>query len=185
MARRYPELQSLYIKRLRLHQSSSFVPNPFHTHLSRYFSGELPHSKDILTSLLQSLMDGPTPGNPRCEPSDECNTILRVSPPWPARTKKALCMSLDEGIFEDFHLTIPPGSGSTEHIVHFARAVDEGIGSPFSRRKFQNHRISEPIMIDDGLPVCHSEFTYQHDATACPSTSVTNIRVHLLYPHAD
>ena len=51
-------------------------------------------------------------------------------------------MSLDEGIFEDFHLMIPPSSGSTEHTVHFAGAADEGIGSPFSRRESQNRHPS-------------------------------------------
>jgi len=182
---RYPELQSLYIKQLRLHQSHTLAPDAFQSHLSRYFSGELPHSRDILTSLLQSLMDGPTPGDPRCDLSGDCNAILRVSPPWPIGTKQVLCMSLDKGIFEDSHLTILPGSGSTEYTLHFAGVVDEGIGSPFSRREFPNYRTFGLTSIDNDFPVCRSEFTYHHDATVSPSTLVTIIHIHFLCPHTD
>ena len=157
----------------------------FRSHLSRYFSGELPHSKDTVTSILQSLMDGPTPGNPSCGLSGDCTTTLRVSLPWPNRTKKALAISLDEGIFENFHLMIPPGLGSTEHVLHFAGAADEGIGSPFSRRRFPNYHASELMTIGDDLLVCHSGLAYQHDIVTSPSTLVTNIHVHFLCPHPD
>jgi hypothetical protein len=84
-------------------------------------------------------MDGTTVSDPRCELGGECSTILRVSRPWPVRTKKALLMSLDKGVFEDFHLMVPPGSVPTKDTVHFAGVVDEGVGSPFSRRELSNY----------------------------------------------
>ena len=128
-------------------------------------------------------MDGPTPSDPRHEPSNGSNPILRVSLPWPAWTKKALRASLDEGIFENSHLTVPPGFGSTEHTVHFAGAVDEGVGSPFSRCEFPNYCASE--LIDDDLPVCHSELASRHDAMASISTLVTDIHIPSRASHTD
>ena len=91
-------------------------------------------------------------------------------------------MSLDEGIFEDFHLTIPPGSESKERLVHFAGVVDEEVGSPFSRRKFSDRQASG-LMICNDPPVCRSEITYQHDGKTSLSTLVTNVHTHLLVPH--
>jgi hypothetical protein len=132
---RYPELHGLYIGRLRSALSSFESKAVFQKQLSRYFSGELPHGGAILTALLQALMNGTIVNDPRCGMSNNCNTILRVSRPWPVRTKKALRTSLDTGIFEDFHLMISPGSVPSEHPVHFAGVVDKGIGSPFSRRE--------------------------------------------------
>ena len=133
---RYPELQGLYIKQLQLALSAPICRDAFQKQLSRYFSGEIPHSRDILTSLLRALMDGTTVSGSRCETSDNCNTILRVSPPWPIRTKKALWASLDTGLFEDFHLMAPPSSVPTKYPVYFAGVVDGGVGFPFSRREF-------------------------------------------------
>jgi hypothetical protein len=83
-------------------------------------------------------MDGTTVSGPR-ETNDNCNTILRVSRPWPVRTEKALRTSLDTGLFEDFHLMIAPGSVPQNYSVHFAGVVDEGVGSPFSRRELSSH----------------------------------------------
>ena len=88
-------------------------------------------------------------------------------------------MSLDNGIFEDFHLMTPP---PTECPVHFAGAVDEGVGSPFLRREFSNQDAGE-LIIDHDLPVCSSGLTPQHDIETSVTTCVTNIRVHLLAPH--
>ena len=136
---RYPELQSLYVERLKwaLSPSYSFESRgAFREQLSRYFSGELPHSSGIFTLLLQAFMDGTTASDPHCELSDDCHTIPRVSRPWPNRTKDSFRMSLDSGIFEDFHLMIPSGSVPTNHPVHFARAVDEEFCSPFSCCEF-------------------------------------------------
>jgi len=80
----------------------------------QYFPGGLPRNGDILTSLLQSL-NGATPGDHRCGLSGDYNTILRVSPSWPAGTKQVLCMSSDEGTLGESRLAILPGSESTEH----------------------------------------------------------------------
>jgi len=52
-----------------------------------------------------------------------------VSQPWPARTKVALRTSLDEGTFEDLHLSITPGPGETECQLHFARNADKGVAT--------------------------------------------------------
>lgn len=79
-------------------------------------------------------MGGPTTGDPRREMGGY-NTVPRVSHPWPARTKKALRISLDMGIFEDIHVVVLPGSESTKHSVYFAGIVDEAVGSSISRRK--------------------------------------------------
>ena len=135
---RYPELQALYIRQLRSVLRASASRDAFQKQLSRYFSGEIPHSRDILTSLLQTLMDGTAVSDPR-EASDNCNTILRVSCPWPVRTEKALRTSLDTGLFEDFQLVIASGSVPQDCSVHFAGVVDEGVGSPFSRRELSSH----------------------------------------------
>ena len=134
---RYPELHGLYIKQLRSRLSYSFGrhKDTFEQQLARYFSGELPHSRDVLKSLLQALMGESTASNPRCELGGGHNTIPRVSRPWPARTKRALRISLDSGTFEDIHIATLPGSGTTKHLVYFAGVVDEAVGSPISRCK--------------------------------------------------
>ena len=88
---RYPELHGLYIGRLRSALSSSKSKAVFQKQLSRYFSGELPHGGAILTALLQALMNGTIVNDPRCGLSNNCNTIPRVSRPWPVRTVRNDC----------------------------------------------------------------------------------------------
>jgi len=137
MTYRYPEFQGLYVVRLRSVLSSPFESKlPFQNQLRRYFLGELPHSKDFLKSSLQNLMVGTTATDLRCEPSGDCNAILRVSHPWPARTKNALRVSLDKGTFEDFHFMLPPDPVSTKYPMHFAGAVDGKVASSIILRKF-------------------------------------------------
>ena len=128
-------------------------------------------------------MDGSTTRNPPCEPSGDYDTILRVSSPWPARTKKALRISLDRGVFEDFRIVIPPCSVSTERLVHFAGAVDIGVGSSITHCKLPNRHPGDLTM--DGDPTVHSDLTCQHDTEASLPTLVTNIHVHFLTPHVD
>lgn len=81
-------------------------------------------------------MDGP-PAGERSGEDDNLNPILRVSLPWPARTKSVLLVSLDRGIFEDVRIAVPSGPESAGQSFHFARAVDEQVGSTISRRKPQ------------------------------------------------
>lgn len=109
--------------------SSSSSDHAFEHQISRYFSGELPHSKDFLTSLLQTLMsDRPALNIPSSGVGGNNNTIPRVSHPWPVRTKDALCISLDRGTFEDISIMVPLGPEQTKYPVYFAEPVDEGIG---------------------------------------------------------
>ena len=129
-------------------------------------------------------MDGTNTSDHRFEPGSGCDTIPRVPRPWPDRTKKALRTSLDEGIFEDFRLAIPLNSVSSEHLVHFAGAVDEGVGSLISSGEPSDYCPGE-LLIDDHLLVCRSEPTYQHEAEVSLSTFVSNILVHFLTSHID
>ena len=121
-------------------------------------------------------MDGGPISDPRSRLGGGGDVILRVSPPWPGRTEGLLRASLDKGTFEDFHLTISPGPASTKYLVYFAGAADEGVGSPFSRGKSKNYRASE-LILDDSLPVCRSNSTYQHYAETSLLTLVTNTRI--------
>ena len=179
---RYSELQGLYTGRLRSVLSSETFEDSFRQQLSCYFYGDSPHSKDILTSLLRALMDGATVGNPRCELNGNCNTIPRVSHPWPARTKKALHASLDKGTFEDFHFTVPLGSEKTKHPVHFAGVVDEGVVSSISHRKLLNHHANK-LKIDDGLSVCRPLCITKNDAEISLARSVTSLESLLRSSH--
>jgi len=126
-------------------------------------------------------MDRSTISNPH-KLSGDCNTIRRVSRPWPARTKKALRRSLDEGIFEDFSVMVPPGSVSVKHLMHFAGVVDEVVSSSISHREFSNC-YADKLITDGRLPVCRSEPTSQHDAETSLSRLVENIHIHFLTPH--
>ena len=150
--RRYPELQGLYVELLGPFLSSRTLQDkrPFRRLLARYFSGELPHSKEMLKSLLQTLMDGTTVVGPHREPSDDCITIPRVSQPWPVRTKVALRTSLDEGVFEDLHISIPPGPVETKRRFHFAGNVDRGVAASIQICELLNCLLGE-IIIMTGL----------------------------------
>ena len=119
-------------------------------------------------------MDGATISNPGCELSDNCNIIPRVSHPWPTRTKKALHMSLDKGIFEDFHFVVPPGPAQTKHPVHFAGVVDKGVVSSISHRKLLNHHANE-LTTDDGLSVCRPYWANKNDAGISLARSVVSL----------
>lgn len=129
-------------------------------------------------------MGGSTASNPHFEPGDGCDTIPRVSRPWPARAKKALGISLDKGIFEDVHVAVLLGSGLAKHPVHFVSVVAEAVGSLISQCELPDHRVGK-LVIDSCLLVCHSEPTYQHDVEAYLSTLVINIHIHSLAPHID
>jgi hypothetical protein len=145
---RYPELRILFVESLRPFLSSRAFQDtrPFRRLLSRYFTGELPHSREMLKSLLQTLMDDSTVVSPNYEPGDYGITIPRVSQPWPARTKVALRTSLDEGTFEDLHLSITPGPGETECQLHFARNADKGVATSIPICKLLNCLLSETII---------------------------------------
>ena len=182
MTYRYPELQSLYIARLRSVLSSSTPENnlPYQTQLRRYFLGELPHCEGIFKSLLQALMSRTTVTDPRCELSADCNTISRVSHPWPARTKKALRVSLDKGTFEDFHFMLPSGLASTKHPMHFAGAVNGAVACSITSCKLSNCHLSKMIL-DEELSVCSLQHPDQHDAEISLARSVSHSHS---FPHS-
>ena len=181
MTHRYPELQGLYVVRLRSLLSFRVEDRlPLELQLHRYFSGELPHGEGILNLLLQTLTDGTTVTDLRHELSGDCNTIPRVSHPWPVRTKNALCMSLDNGTFEDFHLTLTPGPVPTKHPMYFAGAVDRDAASSIRLCKLSNCHLGK-LIVDDELPVCPLQHYNQHDTEFSLARSVT--RLHSL-PHS-
>ena len=145
----------------------------FEKKLRSYFLGKLPHSNDILISLLQALMGGTTVSELRCELSGDYSTIPRVPHPWPARTKNALCVSLDEGAFEDFHFILPPGLVSTKRPMYFAGAVNGEVATSISLCKLLNHH-SGKLILDDELPGL-VQCADRHDAEISPPRSVTHL----------
>lgn len=127
-------------------------------------------------------MDGPGANDLPLEAVDDHNTILRVSHPWPARTKKALRASLDHGIFEDIRVTASSGSESREQPMHFAGAVDEGVGTSIPRREPSNSLRSE-LMMNNNSSVCRSESASQQGVEISLSTWVKNVHSHFLAPN--
>ena len=132
---RYPEWRRIYIERLT--PALSRDPEAklaFQTKLSAYFCGELPHCKDIIISTLLYLLDGSTIHDTGDMLVDDYYTIMRVSCPWPGRTKEALRRSLDNGIFDNFELEIVRVLEASIHLVYLAPAVmDDVILSPHWR----------------------------------------------------
>ena len=171
---RYPELQDLYVVRLRSVLSSRPFKSSFQRQLHRYFLGEIPHSKDILKSLLQALMGVPTAADLGFELSGDCNTIPRVSHPWPGRTKNALRVSLDEGTFEDFHFTLTPGPVPTKYPMYFAGAVDKKVASSIGFCKLSNCH-SGNLILENVLPVCLLQQDNQLAAEISLARSVTHL----------
>jgi hypothetical protein len=107
---RYPEWLRIYVEQLQLALSRDpKAKSAFHTKLSAYFDGELPHCEGIIPSTFLCLMDRSTIRDTPVQVVDDCNAILRVSCPWPNRTQRALCRSLDSGVFDDFELEIVHG----------------------------------------------------------------------------
>lgn len=137
---RYPELRRVFVERLP--PALSRDPEAklaFEQKLSAYFRGDLPHCKEIITSTLLYLMDKYTIHNICDSPVDGYNTISRVSCPWPGRTREALRVSLDNGVFDDFELTIVPGPTAPAYSVYFAAVVmGDGVCSSFWRCKSLN-----------------------------------------------
>lgn len=114
---RYPEWCRVYAERL----SSALSSNPeakraFERKLSAYFSGMLPHCKEIMTSTFLYRLNDPTIHFAW----DNCSAAPRVSQTWPNETKDALHTSLDSGIFDDFKLPVLFG------IVHLPSAFMDG-----------------------------------------------------------
>ena len=98
---RYPEWRRVFVERLL--PALSRDPGAklvFQKKLSAYFRGDLPHCKEIITSTLLCLLDISIVRTIGREPVDGYNTTLRVSCPWPDRSKKALRTSLSNGAFE-------------------------------------------------------------------------------------
>ena len=137
---RSPELRRVFTERLPLALSRSpEAKRAFKGKLFAYFRGELSHCKDLMSSTLLRLMDESTTRTSWCEPLDDHDTIMRVSCPWPDRTKQALRMSLESGIFEDFELGTSPGPAAATPPVYLSTAVtDGGVGSSLWRCAYLN-----------------------------------------------
>lgn len=120
---RYPELNRIYAERLLpalCHDEGARLS--FWAKVHAYFSGELPHCKDVITSTLLNLLDIPTPEVCN-EPAGDHGTISRVSQPWPNGTQEALRVSLGNGVFDDLKFSISCGPKATVHLVHFPLAL--------------------------------------------------------------
>ena len=123
MSTRYPEWIHIYAERLPSVLKRDWDTNfAFRKKVSAYFSGELPHCKEIITSTLSNLLD--LPNHDVCdEPAGGYSTISRVSLPWPDGTKEALHISLDNGTFDDIKLAVFCGPEATARVVHFPRVL--------------------------------------------------------------
>ena len=129
---RYPEWRRFFVERLPLALSRDAEAKlAFRGKLSAYFRGELPHCKEVVTSTLLCLLDTSTASNICNEQVDGSNIVLRVSRPWPSRTEKALRMSLDNGLFDDFEVVIPPRPAVPSYTVYLATAIAGGFFSKF------------------------------------------------------
>lgn len=125
---RYPEWRCVLVERLRLALSSDIGAKlAFERKLSAYFCGELPHCKETITCMLLCLLDQSTINEHCYKGVDGFNTIPRVSYPWPVRTKEALRVSLDNGVFDDFELATATNQAKTMHLSTVV--MDEGVGS--------------------------------------------------------
>lgn len=128
-------------------------------------------------------MDGPVVNHQNLGVDIDRSTILRVSHPWPARTKEALRASLDCGTFEDIRVTDPSASDpeSTEQRIYFAWAVDKRVGASISRCK-PSSRFQSDLMTNDSPLVRQPESASQQEVEASLLTLVTNFHGHFLVP---
>ena len=99
----------------------------FQKKISAYFCGRLPHYKEVVTSMLLCLLDETSVHAIRNEPAGDHSAILRVPHSWPGRTKAALRVSLDIGIFDDF--MVAPGFITPTEIYFAAAVLDSGVFS--------------------------------------------------------
>lgn len=148
---RHPDLCRAFVERLPSALSrDSKAKLAFQKKISSYFCGELPECKEVVTSTLLCLLDKSTIRAVSDKPIDGCNTILRVSSPWPGRTKEALRVSLDSGTFDDFTICPVPGR------IYFSPVVlDSGVVSSLStpdRSKPAFYFFLSPIL-DVDLPL--------------------------------
>ena len=136
---RYPELIRIYAERLRSVLPRNWDANfTFQVKVSTYFSGSLPHCKDIITSTLLTFLDIPI-----CDISaDDQSPILRVSQPWPDGTKGALRTSLDNGIFDDWKSSIYCGPVWAVHTMHFPLTLVDDTNRIESTRLFHASKFS-------------------------------------------
>ena len=120
---RYPEWTRIYAGQLSSaldrDQDANFA---FRENVSAFFSGRLPHCKEIITSTLLVLLNLPICSD-ESEDDRDCSPILRVSPAWPDGTKEALRMSLDNGVFDDLKFSISCGPELTLRQVYFPSAL--------------------------------------------------------------
>jgi len=132
LSTRYPGLTSIFIKRLpQVLSGDPRAKLAFQKKLFAYFRGEIPHCKEVITSTLLYLLDESIP-DVCTEVNGDCDGILRVRARWPTRTRDALRVSLENGVFDDF--PIAPGPVEKAHPVYLSAAVtDEGVCSPFWR----------------------------------------------------
>ena len=104
---RYPEWNSTYAERLSLVVSTDWEAKwAFQSKLSAYFSGELPHCKEIITSAFLRLLNNSADRGGHHVSTEDHSTISRVSDLWPDWTRDALSLSLDSGVFDSFKFSV-------------------------------------------------------------------------------
>jgi len=131
---RYPEWRRVFVERLPPILSRDLEAKlAFGEKLSAYFRGELPHCKEVVTSILLRLLDTSTINDIYDKRVDGVNTILRVPHPWPTRTKGALRTSLSNGLFDDFELAIAPRPAAPRYTVYLATVIMGGVFSQFGQ----------------------------------------------------
>ena len=120
---RYPQWCHVYAERLPSALQRDWDANyKFQNKITTYFSGRLPHCKEVITSTLLNFLGAPS--RDVCDESAGSNsTTLRVSRPWPDGTKEALRVSLDYGIFDDWKFPISCGLEATVRMVNFPLAL--------------------------------------------------------------
>ena len=169
---RHPDLRRAFVERLPLALSrDSKAKLAFQKKISSYFRGDLPHCKEIVTSTLLCLLDKSNIHAIRNKPTDDDNPILRVSSPWPGRTKEALRVSLDNGTFDDF--TVGPIQQEFRTIYFSTVVLDSGVVSSLNSRAKSNPAFDFFIL----RPLL--------ETNVLPSTLVTSLHIHSPSSHVD
>jgi len=166
---RHPDLCRAFVERLPpVLSRDPKAKLAFQKKISSYFRGDLPYCKEMVTSTLLCLLDKSTIHVIRDKPTNDRNTILRVSSPWPGRTKEALRLSLDNGVFDDYK--IGPFLLGPVRIYFSTVVLDSGVVSS----------LDSP---DRSKPVFHLFLWPLIEADIPPPRLVTSLHIHSLSSH--
>lgn len=125
---RYPEWNPTYADRLFFAVSTDWEAKcAFQNKLSAYFSGELPHCKEIITSAFLRLVNNSNDRRSHHPLREDHNTISRVSDPWPDWTRDALSLSLDSGVFDGFMFSVfDDAQQTTRQLIYLPSILMDG-----------------------------------------------------------